>query len=140
MQTPSLTEAVRRELLARPGVTEAAHRFDGGAVFLLGRRELGHLHGEHVADIPLPPPIRDALLAEGLLAPEHVDAESSWVSRRADGPGDVAQIVELFRISYEHVASLPEEPEPEPEPQAQSTAAWRHALVPRFLRRDRAGR
>ena len=129
METPSLSAAVRRELLAHPDVTEGAHRFDGGAVFLLGRRELGHLHGEHVADIPLPPHIRDALLAEGRIAPEHVVADSDWVSRRVAGPGDVAQIVELFRISYEHVSTLPDEPEPEPEPAP--------SRRPRFLRRRR---
>jgi len=139
MQTQSLSEAVRRELLARPGVTEGAHRFDGGAVFHLGRRELGHLHGEHVADIPLPAHIRDALLAQGRLAPEHVVPDSAWVSRRVDHPGDIVEIVELFRISYEHVASLPDEPE-QAEPQEDIGAGWRRALVPRFLRRDRARR
>ncbi len=133
----SLSAAVRRELLAHPGVTEGSHRFDGGVVFHLGRRELGHLHGEHVADIPLPPHICDALLAEGRIAPEHVVSESAWVSRRVDGPGDVAQIVELFRISYEHVASLPDEPEPDPAPEPAQTGGWRDALTPRFLRRRR---
>lgn len=134
METPSLSAAVRRELLAHTGVTEGSHRFDRGAVFHLGRRELGHLHGEHTADIPLPPHIRDALLAEGRIAPEHVVADSDWISRRADSPGDVAQIVELFRISYEHAASLPELPE-EPEPEEEPAPGRLEALVPRFLRR-----
>jgi len=40
METPSLTAAVRRELLTHPEVTEAAHRF-GGIVFHLGGREPG---------------------------------------------------------------------------------------------------
>src|SRR4051794_3215383 len=53
MTTPTLIEAVRRELLAHPEVTESTHRF-GGIEFRLGRRELGHLHGEHLADLPFP--------------------------------------------------------------------------------------
>lgn len=137
METGALSAAVRRELLAHPGVTEGSHRFDGGLVFHLGRRELGHLHGEHTADIPLPAHIREALLAEGRIAPQHLAADSDWVSRRADSPGDVAQIVELFRISYEHAASLPDLPE-EPEPQEEPEPGWREALTPRFLRRRRA--
>ena len=137
METGALSAAVRRELLAHPEVTEGSHRFDGGLVFHLGRRELGHLHGEHTADIPLPAHIRQALLAEGRIEPEHVTPDSDWVSRRADSPGDVAQIVELFRISYEHAASLPELPE-EPEPPEEPEQGWLDTLTPRLLRRSRA--
>ena len=103
MDAPSLTAAVRRELLEHPQVTEGAHRF-GGIVFRLGRRELGHLHGETVADLPFPPHIRDELVASGRVSPGHGDSDT-WVSRRVNGPGDVEQIVELFRLSYEHAAA-----------------------------------
>lgn len=108
METPSLTAAVRRELLAHPEVTEAPHRF-GGVVFHLGRHEIGHLHGETVADLPFPPHIRDELLASGRVSTDHVGSDSVWVSRRVNGPDDVADIVELFRISYAHAASQPAE-------------------------------
>ena len=101
MDAPSLTAAVRRELLEHPEVTEAAHRF-GGIVFHLGPRELGHLHGERVADLPLPPHLRDELVASGRLSPDDVASDSDWVSRRVERPEDVAEIVELFRMSYEH--------------------------------------
>lgn len=104
MEIPSLTAAVRRELLAHPDVSEATHRF-GGIVFHLGGRELGHLHGETVADLPFPPHIRDQLVAAGRVSADDVVSDSAWVSRRVAGPDDVAQIVELFRISYEHAAS-----------------------------------
>jgi hypothetical protein len=104
MDTSSLTAAVRGELLARPGVTEGEHRF-GGIVFRLGRRELGHLHGETVADLPFPPHIRDELVASGRAEADHVSRESPWVSRRVNAPEDVAEIVALFRISYEHAAA-----------------------------------
>lgn len=103
MDAPSLTTAVRRELLEHPEVTEGAHRF-GGIVFHLGRRELGHLHGETVADLPFPPHIRDELVASGRVSPGHGGSDR-WVSRRVDGPEDVEQIVALFRLSYEHAAA-----------------------------------
>lgn len=103
MDAPSLTTAVRRELLEHPEVTEGAHRF-GGIVFHLGRRELGHLHGETVADLPFPPHIRDELVASGRVSPGHGGSDR-WVSRRVNAPEDVEQIVALFRLSYEHAAA-----------------------------------
>jgi hypothetical protein len=104
MDTPSLTAAVRAELLARPGVAEGTHRF-GGIEFRLGRRELGHLHGERLADLPFPRRVRDELVASGRATPHHVLPDSGWVSRRVDGPDDVAAVVELFALSYEHAAA-----------------------------------
>ena len=99
MHTPSLTEAVRRELLVRSEVTESPHRF-GGVEFRLGRRELGHLHGDRMADLPFPRRVRDELVAAGRAEPHHVLPESGWVTRRVRGPEDVKAIVELFRLSY----------------------------------------
>lgn len=134
METPSLTAAVRRELLAHPEVTEAAHRF-GGVVFHLGRRELGHLHGETVADLPLPSQIRDELVATGRLPADAVSPDSDWVSRRVTGPHDVAQVVELFRISYEHAAARAAWDEEDEDRQVaheddrRQRAGWRAALA-----------
>jgi hypothetical protein len=101
MHTPSLTEAVRRELLVRSEVTEGPHRF-GGIEFRLGRRELGHLHGDRMADLPFPRRVRDELIAAGRAEPHHVLPDSGWVTRRVQGPDDVAAIVELFALAYEH--------------------------------------
>lgn len=140
MDAPSLSAAVRRELLAHPGVTEADHRF-GGVVFHAGGHEIGHLHGERIADLPLPPHIRDELLASGRLSPHHLVPDSTWVSWRVNGPADVGEIVALFRISYEHAASQPpassaeENRETPPGVDPQRNAAWRNllALRPRPL-------
>jgi Family of unknown function (DUF5519) len=134
MDVPSLTAAVRRELLALPGVTEGAHRF-GGVVFHLGRHELGHLHGETVADIPLAPQFRDELLAGGRVSAAEIAADSAWLSRSVDGPQDVASVVELFRLSYEYAAAQPalavdEQAQDAPlETDRQSAATWRDLLV-----------
>jgi hypothetical protein len=107
MDTPSLTAAVRAELLAHPEVSEGTHRF-GGIEFRLGRRELGHLHGETLADLPFPRRVRDELVAAGRAAPHHVLPDTGWVSRRVHGPEDVAAVVELFRMSYERAAAQSE--------------------------------
>jgi len=132
MQTPSLTSAVRRELLAHPDVTEGTHRF-GGIVFHLGRYELGHLHGETVADLPLPPDLRDELVASGRISPGHVAADSAWLSRGVNGPEDIAEVVELFRISLEHATTRAALSSDEEDRAAESDAGqprrpWRDAL------------
>ncbi len=104
METVSLTVAVRGEMLAHPEVTEAPHRF-GGIVFHVGGREIGHLHGETVADLPLPRHIREGLAAPGRASFDHDVSEVVWVSREVSGPQDVQDVVALFRMSYEHAAS-----------------------------------
>ncbi len=104
MRTPTLTEAVRRELLVRSEVTESTHRF-GGIEFKLGRRELGHLHGEHMADLPFPRSVRDALIATGRAEIHHALPDSGWVTRRVRGPEDVEAVVELFRLAYERAVA-----------------------------------
>jgi luciferase-like monooxygenase len=49
--------------MSLPGVTAESHR--GGMIFFhVGRREIGHLHGERLADLPFPVRIREKLVAE----------------------------------------------------------------------------
>ena len=95
----SVAETIQGELLSWDGVTAAPHRF-GGVEFLLGRRELGHLHGERLADLPFPRRVRDELVESGRARPHHVLPDSGWVSVRIAGPDDVANVLELFRLSY----------------------------------------
>ncbi len=87
------------EVASWPGVTVCAHRF-GGRELRLGRRELGHVHGDAVADLPFTRVERDELLAAGRAERHHWLPQSGWVTRRLDGPGDVEAALELFRLSY----------------------------------------
>jgi len=104
MHTPTLTEAVRHELLVRSQVTESTHRF-GAIEFRLGRRELGHLHGDRMADLPFPRRVRDELIAAGRAEAHHALPDSGWVTRRVHGPEDVEAVVELFRLAYERAVA-----------------------------------
>jgi hypothetical protein len=81
------------------GVEVAPHRF-GGIEFRLGRRELGHLHGDRIADLPFPRRVRDELIAAGRARPHHVLPDTGWVTAPID-PSDVGAIIDLFWISYE---------------------------------------
>jgi Family of unknown function (DUF5519) len=82
------------------GVETHPHRF-GGVEFRLGRRELGHLHGGRLADLPFTRRIRDMLVETGRARPHHVLPDSGWVSKPIRSDEDVAETIELFRLSYE---------------------------------------
>jgi len=99
-----VAETIRDELLSWDGVTAAPHRF-GGVEFLFGRRELGHLHGDRLADLPFPRRVRDELVESGRASQHHVLPDSGWVSVRIAGPEDVANVVELFRLSYDRAVA-----------------------------------
>jgi len=96
----SVAETIQGELLSWDGVSAAPHRF-GGVEFLFGRRELGHLHGDRLADLPFPRRVRDELVESGRARPHHVLPDSGWVSVPIAGPEDVTNAVELFRLSYD---------------------------------------
>ena len=81
-------------------MTVAPHRF-GGVEFLVGRRELGHLHGHRLADLPFPVRVREQLVAEGKAQPHHILPESGWVSYAIRDASDVANVIALFRLNYE---------------------------------------
>ncbi len=83
-----------------PGVEQAPHRF-GGVEFRLGRRELGHLHGDRIADLPFPRRVRDELIAAGRAAPHHVLPDSGWVTVSIATDPDAGDAIELLRMIYE---------------------------------------
>jgi hypothetical protein len=83
-----------------PGVEAAPHRF-GGTEFRLGRRELGHLHGDRIADLPFPRRVRDELIADGRARPHHVLPDSGWITVSIGSPEEAERAVELFRMAYE---------------------------------------
>jgi hypothetical protein len=97
---------IAAEIESWPGVTSGPHRF-GGVEFRLGRRELGHLHGDRFADLPFPRRIRDELVADGRARPHHVLPDSGWVTAPIP-PGDTGPIVELFRMAYERATAAAE--------------------------------
>jgi hypothetical protein len=91
-----ITEAVR----SWPGVESAPHRF-GGIEFRVGRRELGHLHGDRIADLPFPRRVRDELIANGRAHPHHVLPDSGWITTSIRSDDEAQNAIELFRMAYE---------------------------------------
>jgi hypothetical protein len=94
-----IARLIADEVTSWQGVTAHPHRF-GGVEFRLGRRELGHLHGDRLADLPYPKRIAGMLIETGRVEP-HRFAQGGWVSKPIRGGEDVQEVVELFRLSYE---------------------------------------
>ena len=76
----AIARTIIEEVSSWPGVESHPHRF-GGVEFTIDHREIGHLHGDRLADLPFPTRIRDELIASGRARPHHVLPESGWVSR-----------------------------------------------------------
>ena len=83
-----------------PGIEAQPHRF-GGKEYRLGRREIGHVHGDALVDIPFPKKIRDELVAAGRAEAHHILPRSGWVSIYLRQPADLERAIELLQFSYE---------------------------------------
>jgi len=91
-----ITEAVT----SWAGVTGAPHRF-GGVEYVIGKREVGHIHGDHMVDIPFPKKVRDEIVAAGRAQPHHLLPETGWVSFYLRQESDVEQAITLLQESYQ---------------------------------------
>lgn len=97
-------ESIRREVGGWTGVEERGHRF-GGVEFRVNGHEIGHLHGDRLADLPFPVRVRKELVASGRAREHHVLPETGWVSYRIKGEEDVEGAVALFRMNYERLTA-----------------------------------
>ena len=100
MAVHNAAERIKREVLSWEHTQAYPHRF-GGTEFRIGKRELGHIHGDTLLDIPFPKRIRDELVEAGKARAHHVLPESGWVSFYIRELEDVDQAIELLRRSYQ---------------------------------------
>jgi hypothetical protein len=97
-------ELIRDAVTSWPGVEAVPHRF-GGTEYRFGRKEMGHVHGDRLADLPLPRRLHDEVIADGRAEPHHVLPQSGWVSCWMTGPEDAPAVIGLFRVQYERYAA-----------------------------------
>jgi hypothetical protein len=81
-------------------VEVSPHRY-GGLEFRLGRRELGHIHGDRLVDIPFPKVVRDEIVAAGEAEPHHILPDSGWVSLFLREDKDVETAIRLLKRSFQ---------------------------------------
>ncbi len=74
-----IREKIEPEVASWEGVEERPHRF-GGVEFRVRGHEIGHLHGDRLADLPFPARVREELVEAGKARPHHVLPETGRVS------------------------------------------------------------
>jgi MFS family permease len=94
-----ITENIKEAILSWPGVTSNPYYY-GGIEFRINKRDMGHIHGHKLADLPFPIEIRKRLIASGKVLPHIIYPESKWVSYIIHSEEDVPKIVDLFRLQY----------------------------------------
>jgi len=103
MSISGANEVIQQAVLGWEGVTTHTHRY-GGTEYRLGKREIGHIHGDSLVDIPFPKKVRDELVSAGRAEPHHVLPKSGWVSVYLRAATDVERAIELLRLSFDLAA------------------------------------
>jgi hypothetical protein len=98
----TITENIKKEILSWPGVTSNPYQF-GGIEFRINKRDIGHIYGEKLADLPFPIEIRKEIIASGKALPHIIYPESMWVSYIIKSEEDGPKILDLFRLQYERL-------------------------------------
>ena len=100
----SIRDEIEREVLGWPEVEARPHKF-GGVEFRVRGHEIGHLHGNRLADLPFPVRVRKELVEAGKARLHHVLPRTGWVSYPIRGEEDVEGALELFRLNYERLTA-----------------------------------
>ena len=93
------------EVTSWPGV-EAGTGSRGEWGFALGRRQLGHLHGDHVAHFGFPKAVWEELYAADRITYHPVFPDKKgWAARRIESDEDVRDVIALLRLNYDRAVS-----------------------------------
>jgi hypothetical protein len=102
-QTPS--EQITEEVTSWSGV-EAGPGPRGEFAFRVGRRELGHLHGDHAAHFGFPKDVWTELFEQGRITEHPVfPGRIGPAARPIDTQEDVADVIALLRLNYERITA-----------------------------------
>ena len=95
----NVVERIEAEVLSWPGVTAGMGK-RGEYGFAVGRRQIGHLHGDRVAHFAFPKSLWAELIAEGRIERHPVDRPGLG-ARALRSDYDVAEAIALMRINYD---------------------------------------
>jgi hypothetical protein len=101
--TQTASERITEEVTSWPGV-EAGPGRRGEFAFTIGRRELGHLHGDHAAHFSFPKQVWAELRAQGRIVHHPVFADSIGpAARRIEDEDDIRDVIQLMRLNYDRI-------------------------------------
>ncbi len=98
--------SIERPFLRWPGVTSEPCRF-GATSFRYGKREIGHIHRNRVADLPVTREMRDNLLTKGRALP-HLAGMEGYISYPIEDGEDVSVVLEILGANYERAKDAAE--------------------------------
>ena len=111
-KTRSARDQIVAEVTSWPGVLAAPGDL-GELAFKLGRREIGHLHGDRAAHFGFPKKVWAELKEQGRIVPHPVFPHSQGLAaRRIENEADVHDVIALFRLNYDRAVAhhrLPKE-------------------------------
>jgi Family of unknown function (DUF5519) len=97
---------IEREVLTWPGVTSEAGRF-GATSFRYGKREIGHIHRDRIADLPVTSEMRERILARGRARP-HRAGVKGYISYPVEDREDVSAVLEILGWNYDRAKDAAE--------------------------------
>jgi hypothetical protein len=104
-QTQTASQRITEEVVSWPGV-QAGPGSRGEFAFRVGRRELGHLHGDRVAHFAFPKPVWHELFAAGRVGFHPVFPERpGFAARDIADDADVEDVIALMRLNYDRMVA-----------------------------------
>lgn len=85
-----------------PGITASFHKY-GGIQYNLGKRELGHIHGNGITDIQLSKSTAEQLIQKGMAAEHHTIKNAGWVSIYLNHGSNTESAIIVFGLAYEQM-------------------------------------
>jgi hypothetical protein len=99
------SEQITDEVTSWPGV-EAGPGRRGEFAFRVGRREIGHLHGDHAAHFSFPKAVWAELFAAGRVVHHPVfPGKEGPAARRIASEEDVRDVIAMMRLNYDRLAA-----------------------------------
>ena len=103
--TQSAGEQITEEVTSWPGV-ELARNARGGLAFMVGRREIGHLHGDRALHTGFPKQIWAELKEQGRITDHPVfPGKAGPAAREIADDDDVRDAIALLRLNYDRVVA-----------------------------------
>ncbi|HEV7363723.1 MAG TPA: luciferase family protein [Solirubrobacteraceae bacterium] len=103
-ETQTASQQITEEVTSWPGV-EAGPGRRGEFAFRLGRREIGHLHGDRAAHFSFPKEVWAELREQGRIVDHPVfPGKVGPAARRIEDEADVRDVIALMRLNYDRVA------------------------------------
>ena len=101
MKTQTASEQITEEVTSWDGVT-AGHGSRGEWSFKLGRKEIGHLHGDRVLHLAFPKALWHELYEAGRIDYHPVfPGKEGWAARPIATQDDVEDVIALLRLNYD---------------------------------------